>query len=199
VVLYREPFMFEPETDKRTIFFGRSEQSQFEDWPKLYSYLYRRANDKRTESSLKRAINTVVSAVALVVVFPLCVVIGIAIKLTLKGPVLFREQRMGHHGKPFVFLKFRSMYVGHDPRVHKWQWPVPAYGEQLDWRPRYRLGRETECLHRPQIEMDWLRSAKGRRVTQQPFSVCSRSGRRLLRRQAARLLCAPMPWFFRSC
>jgi lipopolysaccharide/colanic/teichoic acid biosynthesis glycosyltransferase len=119
VVLYREPFMFEPETDKRTIFFGRSEQSQFEDWPKLYPYLSRRANDKRTESSLKRAMNTVVSAVALVVVFPLCVVIGIAIKLTSKGPVLFREQRIGHHGKPFVFLKFRSMYVGHDPRVHK--------------------------------------------------------------------------------
>jgi lipopolysaccharide/colanic/teichoic acid biosynthesis glycosyltransferase len=119
VVLYGEPFMFESETGNRTIFFGRYEQTQFEDWPKLYPYLSRRANDKRTESSLKRAINTVVSAVALVVVFPLCVVIGIAIKLTLKGPVLFREQRMGHHGKPFVFLKFRSMYVGHDPRVHK--------------------------------------------------------------------------------
>jgi hypothetical protein len=35
VVLYGEPFMFESETGNRTIFFGRYEQSQFEDWPKL--------------------------------------------------------------------------------------------------------------------------------------------------------------------
>jgi len=42
-----------------------------------------------------------------------------AIKATSKGPVFFRQRRIGQHGKPFVFLKFRSMYVDNDAGVHK--------------------------------------------------------------------------------
>ena len=36
-----------------------------------------------------------------------------------KGPVFFRQRRVGQYGKPFTFLKFRSMYVDNDPGVHQ--------------------------------------------------------------------------------
>jgi lipopolysaccharide/colanic/teichoic acid biosynthesis glycosyltransferase len=59
------------------------------------------------------------SVLALIVLSPFLLVIAGAIRLTSKGPVFFRQQRVGQYGKPFTFLKFRSMYVGNDPTVHK--------------------------------------------------------------------------------
>src|SRR6185369_7527092 len=43
----------------------------------------------------------------------------LAIKVTSRGPVLFRQKRLGQHGRQFTFLKFRSMYVNNDPRIHE--------------------------------------------------------------------------------
>jgi lipopolysaccharide/colanic/teichoic acid biosynthesis glycosyltransferase len=50
---------------------------------------------------------------------PLFLGIAAAIKATSKGPVFFRQQRVGQHGVPFVFLKFRSMFTGNDASTHK--------------------------------------------------------------------------------
>ena len=44
---------------------------------------------------------------------------AIAIKLSSKGPILFRQQRVGQYGRCFTFLKFRSMHIDNDPNVHK--------------------------------------------------------------------------------
>jgi lipopolysaccharide/colanic/teichoic acid biosynthesis glycosyltransferase len=41
------------------------------------------------------------------------------VKATSKGPVLFRQHRVGQYGRRFTFLKFRSMRVGNDPSVHR--------------------------------------------------------------------------------
>lgn len=60
----------------------------------------------------KRAIDTVLSAVALIILFPLMLITAIAIKLTSPGPVLFKQKRLGLHGKEFTIYKFRSMTVG---------------------------------------------------------------------------------------
>jgi lipopolysaccharide/colanic/teichoic acid biosynthesis glycosyltransferase len=87
--------------------------------PTLYPDLSPRSNGKRTGNTLKRAMDIVGGGLALVVAFPVFLVIAAAIKLNSKGPVFFRQQRIGHGGHPFVFLKFRSMYVGNDPHVHK--------------------------------------------------------------------------------
>jgi len=50
---------------------------------------------------------------------PLLMAVAGLIKLTSKGPVLFRQERVGLFGKPFTFLKFRSMYVDSDQTKHK--------------------------------------------------------------------------------
>jgi len=47
------------------------------------------------------------------------IVIALCIKLDSKGPVFFRQTRIGHNGVPFQMLKFRSMYVNGDENVHR--------------------------------------------------------------------------------
>jgi lipopolysaccharide/colanic/teichoic acid biosynthesis glycosyltransferase len=50
---------------------------------------------------------------------PLLLIIALAIKVSSKGPVFFKQQRVGQYGECFTFLKFRSMYVNNDERVHR--------------------------------------------------------------------------------
>jgi exopolysaccharide biosynthesis polyprenyl glycosylphosphotransferase len=59
----------------------------------------------------KRTLDVVGSAVGLVLLAPLLVVIAAAIRLESKGPVLFRQARLGRDGREFRMLKFRSMTV----------------------------------------------------------------------------------------
>jgi exopolysaccharide biosynthesis polyprenyl glycosylphosphotransferase len=68
---------------------------------------------------LKRALDVVGAAFALIALLPLMVVVALLIKLTSRGPVIFTQQRIGQGGKPFVFYKFRSMRTGNDDRVHR--------------------------------------------------------------------------------
>jgi exopolysaccharide biosynthesis polyprenyl glycosylphosphotransferase len=87
--------------------------------PALYPDLDTRADNQRLASGMKRAMDLVGSLLALVVGAPVFLAIALAIKATSKGPVFFRQQRIGQHGAPFEFLKFRSMHVGNDAKIHK--------------------------------------------------------------------------------
>ena len=60
----------------------------------------------------KRAFDIIASALLLAVLSPLLLLIAISIALDSRGPVLFRQDRVGQAGRPFTFLKFRSMRVG---------------------------------------------------------------------------------------
>ena len=60
---------------------------------------------------LKRLVDVVVAGAALVVLAPIFVPIAIAIKLSSKGPIFFRQRRLGLNERPFEILKFRSMRV----------------------------------------------------------------------------------------
>ena len=60
-------------------------------------------------AALKRAIDVVVSGALLIVISPLLLLIAVLIKLTMPGPVLFRQERIGYQRRPFVIYKFRSM------------------------------------------------------------------------------------------
>ncbi len=59
----------------------------------------------------KRLLDIVASAAALWVLFPFLLVVAALVKLTSRGPVFFRQLRVGLHGKQFHMLKFRSMVV----------------------------------------------------------------------------------------
>ncbi|HVP42855.1 MAG TPA: sugar transferase [Terriglobales bacterium] len=68
---------------------------------------------------MKRALDIVGSATAILMLSPVFLVIAALIKLTSKGPVLFRQNRVGQYGAPFTFLKFRSMYLNSDSKIHQ--------------------------------------------------------------------------------
>ncbi len=67
----------------------------------------------------KRVIDFAGAVFGIAAFMPLMVVVGLAVKLTSKGPMLFKQQRIGHHGKLFTFLKFRSMRVDNDDKIHQ--------------------------------------------------------------------------------
>src|SRR2546427_8305787 len=67
----------------------------------------------------KRLMDIVGSIAALILCYPLFFVISLAIKLTSKGPILFKQERVGRYGLRFKLLKFRSMKCVNDPSIHR--------------------------------------------------------------------------------
>src|SRR5690606_9102069 len=72
------------------------------------------------EANLKRLLDIVVSATALVVTFPLLLVIGILIRLDSKGPILYSQERVGLYGRIFLLYKFRSMRADAEAAGPQW-------------------------------------------------------------------------------
>jgi len=66
----------------------------------------------------KRAVDIVVGTVLLVATLPLMLLAAILIKLTSRGPIIFRQQRAGLGGEPFTMFKFRTMYTGAEDDRH---------------------------------------------------------------------------------
>ncbi|HYD10119.1 MAG TPA: sugar transferase, partial [Acidimicrobiales bacterium] len=65
--------------------------------------------------ALKRAIDVVVAAVALVVLSPILAIAALVVRLRLGSPVMFGQARAGMHGEPFHLHKLRSMTDERDP------------------------------------------------------------------------------------
>lgn len=60
---------------------------------------------------MKRVMDIVGATLAIILMLPAMIIIAVAIKLTSPGPIFFRQKRVGYHGREFMFLKFRSMYM----------------------------------------------------------------------------------------
>jgi len=82
--------------------------------------------DLRTDTRLaktsiftKRAIDILGSLLMLTILSPLLLIIAALIKLTSKGPAVFKQERLGKFGQPFSFLKFRSMHTETDHKIHE--------------------------------------------------------------------------------
>jgi lipopolysaccharide/colanic/teichoic acid biosynthesis glycosyltransferase len=69
--------------------------------------------------ALKRSMDIAGSVSALLLLAPLLLFIAIIVKLTSRGPVLFRQERVGAGGRRFVMLKFRTMFAGSDSAMHE--------------------------------------------------------------------------------
>jgi lipopolysaccharide/colanic/teichoic acid biosynthesis glycosyltransferase len=76
----------------------------------------------------KRAFDVVVALISLLLFSPLIAVICVAIYIDDGSPVLYRQQRIGYHGKPFKIIKFRTMVVDAEADNH------PHLCEQADDR-----------------------------------------------------------------
>ncbi|MCP4310575.1 MAG: sugar transferase [Bacteroidetes bacterium] len=80
------------------------------------------------QQNVKQLMDVVVSVIALIILSPLIIALGISVKLSSPGPVFYRQPRVGKYGEEFQIYKFRSMYHNaeengpelsskHDPRV----------------------------------------------------------------------------------
>jgi lipopolysaccharide/colanic/teichoic acid biosynthesis glycosyltransferase len=87
--------------------------------PVLYPDLLSPREEVRSLLRVKRAMDIAGSAVMLLLCLPLFLIIAVAVKLSSRGPVLFRQVRIGQYGRHFTFLKFRSMHANNDPSVHR--------------------------------------------------------------------------------
>ncbi len=85
----------------------------------LYPDLLEEEEKKKTSLAIKRAMDIMGSAAALMVFSPLFLILSAIIKLTSAGPVFFRQPRVSQYGKHFIFLKFRSMKVSNNDTIHK--------------------------------------------------------------------------------
>jgi exopolysaccharide biosynthesis polyprenyl glycosylphosphotransferase len=70
----------------------------------------------RTARVSKRAFDLVLTSLGLILLAPMFLVIALWIKLDSRGPVFFRQRRMGRDQKPFDIIKFRTMHVGAEQR-----------------------------------------------------------------------------------
>ena len=66
----------------------------------------------------KRLIDFIIAGVALIVLSPFLLITAILIKLDSKGPVIFKQERLGKNGVPFKIWKFRSSFYHGEPGLH---------------------------------------------------------------------------------
>jgi lipopolysaccharide/colanic/teichoic acid biosynthesis glycosyltransferase len=87
--------------------------------PTLYPDLVNRHRAQKCSRMAKRLMDIVGSATAVLLLSPIFLMVAVLVKLSSKGPIFFQQERLGQFGKPFTFLKFRSMYVNNDRRIHQ--------------------------------------------------------------------------------
>lgn len=83
------------------------------------SHVALRAPGAPTLPTSKRCIDVVLAGIALVLLSPVLAAVAVAVRLSSPGPVLFRQERLGQGGQPFIMLKFRTMYVGRSDAAHR--------------------------------------------------------------------------------
>lgn len=86
---------------------------------RFYPDLAMKNSAQRKGLLVKRAIDLFGSLLGLVLFSPVFCFIAACIRLTSKGPIFFRQERVGQYGRKFEFLKFRSMLANNDPAIHK--------------------------------------------------------------------------------
>jgi len=94
----------------------------------------------------KRFVDILIALPAVVILLPVFVVIFVAVKLTSKGPAIFKQDRAGLNGRPFIFYKFRTMKLDVDPFG-----PSPKSGDDARLTKVGRFLREHSLDELPQL------------------------------------------------
>jgi lipopolysaccharide/colanic/teichoic acid biosynthesis glycosyltransferase len=87
--------------------------------PLLYPELCENAPAFLKFRFIKRGIDIMFSALLLILLSPAFALIGVLVKLSSPGPIIFRQIRVGHLMRPFTMCKFRTMYATADHQVHQ--------------------------------------------------------------------------------
>jgi len=116
-------YFFPEEYDKQMLLFP------FEEYDKqqpnnssnlnFYPDLLKRNFSNKISFFMKRAMDISGSITALVIFSPIFLIVPLLIRCTSKGPVLFKQERIGQFEKKFMFLKFRTMCVNNDSSIHQ--------------------------------------------------------------------------------
>jgi polysaccharide biosynthesis protein PslA len=83
------------------------------------------------QQNIKRLIDVLLAVFGLIILSPVLLYVALRVKLSSKGPIFYKQQRVGYKGKSFTMYKFRSMYVDaekdgpllsrdNDPRITRW-------------------------------------------------------------------------------
>jgi len=99
-----------------------------------------------TDAVLKRVSDILVAAVAVIMLTPLMLLVGLAVKLTSGGPVLFRQRRYGLNGEEILVYKFRTMNVCEDGAVVR---QAAKDDQRVTWLGRWL--RRTSIDELPQL------------------------------------------------
>ena len=96
---------------------------------------------------VKRTSDIVIALLALVLLLPVWLIVALLIKLDSRGPVFFKQERVGMDGRVFLVYKFRTMYLNSDHRVHQEYQRKFIAGDAAanlgdDKRPAYKLSSD---------------------------------------------------------
>lgn len=86
---------------------------------RLYPDISDARGTRKLALGMKRVMDVAGSAVALILLAPVFLSVALAIKLTSRGPVLFKQRRLAKGGRVFQCLKFRTMRTDNDPKIHE--------------------------------------------------------------------------------
>ncbi len=103
-------------------------------------------NMSESSKNIKWLIDRIVSILILIIFSPLYLALAIGVRLSSPGPIIFGQERIGLHGKPFTIYKFRTMHLGAekdgpqlshdtDPRITKYGLLLRKY--RLDELPQF--------------------------------------------------------------
>jgi len=87
---------------------------------------------KKTNVVIKRIFDIILSMLLSIIFSPLFILIPLLIKLDSKGPVLYKQKRLGRGEKPFILFKFRTMYVDSERRLRKYLRQNPAAAREWE-------------------------------------------------------------------
>jgi exopolysaccharide biosynthesis polyprenyl glycosylphosphotransferase len=114
--------------------------------------------DRAVSLAFKRVVDIVGAAVLLVVLSPLMAVVAVAIRLDSPGPILFRQERVGLHGRPIMVFKFRSMCRDAEEQIDelRLQNEVNGHAFKLENDPRTTsVGRTLRRMSLDELPQFW--------------------------------------------
>ncbi|HTP50996.1 MAG TPA: sugar transferase [Anaeromyxobacteraceae bacterium] len=113
---------------------------------------FTRAPTDEVALAAKRVFDVASSALALLVAAPVLVAVAVGIKLESRGPVFFRQRRVGLNGRPFTMYKFRSMHMDAEARLESLRALNEAKGPVFKMRNDPRITRVGRFIRKTSLD-----------------------------------------------